>query len=32
VADLQRVVSYNDALDQQLQEPLPVGQTRLLQA
>src|SRR5262249_15579179 len=28
---LQRVVPYNDTLDQQLQEPLPVGQGRLLQ-
>jgi hypothetical protein len=32
VADLQRVISYDDAFDQQLQDPLPVHQGRLFQS
>jgi hypothetical protein len=32
VADLQRVIPHNDALDEQLQDPLLVGQGRLFKA
>jgi hypothetical protein len=31
VADLHRVFPHDDAVDQQLQDPLPLGQRRLIE-